>query len=83
MSGYFVFIVSGTGTHGLRTGLTRDPSLWPAPRRVSERLLYFEHCPDVESACRRERQLRHWNRTRRARLISSMNPLWRDLRALW
>lgn len=86
MSGYYVFIVARSGTARLRTGWTRDPGLWLARtrnERTRERLLYFEHCPDAESACRRERQLRCWNRQRRACLIRSMNPLWCDLRSLW
>ncbi len=86
MDGYFIFIVSGPDAQVLRTGLTRDPGLHPgnpAPGSDTEHLLYFELCPDADIACRRERQLRYWSRARRARLISTMNPLWRDLRSLW
>lgn len=86
MDGYFIVILSNPDAQVLRTRLTRDPGLHPgthACEPATEHLLYFELCNDAETACRRERQLRHWNRARRAHLISTMNPLWRDLRSLW
>lgn len=83
MDGYFIFIVSGPGAQGLRTGLTRDPQLRCCSTAAAQRLLYLELCQDEELALRRERQLRRWNRSRRERLVSTMNPLWHDLRSLW
>ncbi len=83
MDGWFVFIVAGPAQRALRTGLTRDPALRACRSPAADRLLYFELCADADAACRRQRQLRHWSHARRARLVSTMNPLWRDLRTLW
>jgi putative endonuclease len=43
------------------------------------RLVYYELHEDMESAIRREKQLKKWNRLWKVRLIEQMNPEWRDL----
>ncbi len=35
--------------------------------------------PDIVAAIKREKQLTHWQRKWKIRLISEENPLWRDL----
>ncbi len=42
-------------------------------------LVYYETRPDMETAIRREKQLKNWNRVWKLRLIESMNPAWADL----
>ncbi len=42
-------------------------------------LVHFESTSDVESAIKREKQIKKWNREWKIRLIESMNPEWRDL----
>ena len=42
-------------------------------------LVYYEGCPDVESAIQRERQMKKWNRQWKITRIEQQNPEWRDL----
>ena len=41
--------------------------------------VYYELHETIEAAILREKQLKKWNRQWKLRLISSMNPEWRDL----
>jgi putative endonuclease len=43
------------------------------------RLVYFEQYNDVETAIRREKRLKKWNRAWKIRLIEDANPNWIDL----
>ena len=43
------------------------------------RLVYYEVTTDVESAIRREKQLKKWNRDWKIKLIEEDNPNWEDL----
>lgn len=42
-------------------------------------LVWFELAPDSESAIRREKQIKKWNRALKLELIEKSNPTWRDL----
>ena len=42
-------------------------------------LVHYESCESVESAIRREKQLKEWQRKWKLRLIEDTNPRWRDL----
>ena len=42
-------------------------------------LIYFEETQDVESAIKREKKLKKWNRAWKIRLIEENNPNWDDL----
>jgi putative endonuclease len=42
-------------------------------------LVWYELHESRESAFKRERQLKKWNRAWKLRLIEQMNPQWRDL----
>ena len=44
------------------------------------RLVYYELHEDMESAIRREKQMKKWNRGWKLELIEKQNPDWRDLR---
>ncbi|KKP71334.1 MAG: Endonuclease [Candidatus Moranbacteria bacterium GW2011_GWE2_35_2-] len=44
-----------------------------------DKLVYFEQTEDVQSALRREKQLKKWNRDWKLRLIEEKNPQWKDL----
>ena len=86
---YFVYIL-GNERPTLYVGVTNDLS-----RRVYEhkegivegfakryglnRLLYYEQCSSVISAIEREKQLKHWNREWKLRLIKKKNPMFEDL----
>jgi putative endonuclease len=43
------------------------------------KLAYYEITNDVESAIRREKQLKKWNRKWKMNLIEKNNPEWKDL----
>jgi putative endonuclease len=43
------------------------------------RLVYFEAYPDVRNALQREKNMKHWPRAYKMRLIVQDNPTWRDL----
>ena len=92
MDCYYVFIVSSLRGDQLRTGLTCDlphrlerlRGEAPASRPdATTRLVYYEVGLDADAACRRARQIRHWSRERRERLVDSMNPQRDDLCTRW
>jgi putative endonuclease len=43
------------------------------------KLVYFEETNDVESAIKREKQLKNWHRDWKMNLINQFNPEWKDL----
>ncbi|HLH94072.1 MAG TPA: GIY-YIG nuclease family protein [Xanthobacteraceae bacterium] len=43
------------------------------------KLAYFEPYADVRDAIQREKNMKHWPRVYKTRLIFQMNPSWRDL----
>ena len=43
------------------------------------RLVHFEMFGDMESAIKREKQLKNWHRPWKINLINAENPEWRDL----
>ena len=43
------------------------------------KLVYFEHTEDVNSAIAREKQIKGWTRKKKNDLIESTNPRWKDL----
>jgi putative endonuclease len=42
-------------------------------------LVWYEVHGEIVEAIRREKQIKHWNREWKLRLIHSMNPHWKDL----
>ncbi|MDH3268874.1 MAG: GIY-YIG nuclease family protein [Ignavibacteria bacterium] len=42
-------------------------------------LVYYESQPDLESAVKREKQLKNWHREWKINLIESKNKEWKDL----
>ena len=44
-----------------------------------KRLVYFEHHKDIATAIQREKNMKHWPRTWKVRLILGQNPNWDDL----
>jgi putative endonuclease len=48
-------------------------------RHDVKRLVYYEIHETMLGAIAREKQLKHWNRPWKVRLIQAFNPEWRDL----
>jgi putative endonuclease len=44
-----------------------------------DKLVYFEQYADVRDAIQREKNMKHWPRVYKTRLIGQSNPTWRDL----
>ena len=90
MNSYYVYIMASKRNGTLYIGVTNNLS-----RRVFEHkndfiegftkkysihmLAYYENCHDIESAIRRERQMKKWNRQWKITRIEQQNPEWRDL----
>ena len=87
---YYVYILASRN-RVLYIGITRDlgkrliehrSGLWPhsfvAQYNVTQ-LVYWEEFTDVRQAIAREKQLKGWRRSKKIRLIESLNPKWRDL----
>jgi putative endonuclease len=88
--GGFVYILTNRPNGTLYVGVTSD-----LVRRIAEhregavqgftkryglkRLVYFEVYDDIHAAIQREKNMKHWSRTWKARLILASNPQWNDL----
>ena len=44
-----------------------------------KRLVYFETYDDIRTAIQREKNIKHWSRAWKVRLILASNPEWNDL----
>jgi putative endonuclease len=90
MNGGSIYILTNKPNGILYVGVTSD-----LPRRVYQhregsvagftkryglkRLVYFEMFDDIASAIQREKNMKHWPRTWKVRLILARNPLRHDL----
>ena len=43
------------------------------------KLVYYESYRNAKDAIAREKQLKHWRRSKKNELIEKMNPFWEDL----
>jgi putative endonuclease len=90
MRQYYVYLLASRPGGALYVGVTND-----LVRRVYEhknglvdgftkrfrvdRLVYFEVYAASRDAIQRERNMKHWPRVWKTRLIAKSNPSWRDL----
>jgi putative endonuclease len=85
-----VYIMASSRNGTLYIGVTSDlvKRVWEhrsdfiegfTSRYATHRLIYFELYDDILAAIAREKQLKHWKRTWKLRLIEGSNPEWRDL----
>jgi putative endonuclease len=90
MEGGWVYIVTNRPNGTLYTGVTSNLArrVWEHRQGVADgftkrcglkRLVYAERHPDIRVAIQRERNMKHWPRTWKVRLILAENPNWDDL----
>jgi len=86
----FIYIVTNRPNGILYVGVTNDLSrrVWEhragttkgfTRRYGLKRLVYYEDYPDIRDAIQREKNMKHWPRAWKARLINGFNPDWDDL----
>ena len=87
---YYVYLTTNESLRTIYTGVTNN-----LERRIAEhrqgvgegftkryrikRLVYYEVTTDIRSAIQREKEIKGWTRRKKAALVVSMNPAWRDL----
>lgn len=90
----FIYILSNKNLTTFYVGVTSD-----LERRVREHkagvgsvftkkynltlLVYYEEISDIETAIKREKQLKNWQRSWKIELIKELNPQMTDLAADW
>ncbi|MGD0762683.1 MAG: GIY-YIG nuclease family protein [Roseiarcus sp.] len=90
MSGGWVYIMTNRPNGTLYTGVTSDISrrAWEhreglvkgfSKRYGLKRLVYMEFYEDIRAAIQREKNMKHYSRAWKVRLILEANPDWRDL----
>jgi putative endonuclease len=90
MRGGTVYIVTNRPNGTLYTGVTSDLAhrIWQHRTKAMEgftkqyglgRLVWYESFNDIRDAIQKERNMKHWPRAWKIRLILALNPDWRDL----
>ena len=90
MSGGWVYIMTNKPNGILYVGVTsgiarrayehREGLLAGFTRRYGlKRLVYLERHEEILTAIQREKNMKHWPRTWKVRLIHAQNPHWHDL----
>jgi putative endonuclease len=90
MAGGWVYFVTNKRDGILYAGVTSN-----LPRRIFEhregqvqgfskryglkRLVYYERFDDIRDAIQREKNIKHWSRAWKVRLLHAANPNWDDL----
>ena len=91
---YYVYILTNHVATVLYVGVTSnlEQRVYQHKKKITpgfaskynlDRLAYFEETADVQSAIAREKQLKGWRRDRKATLVQTTNPDWRDLSEDW
>ena len=88
---YYVYMMMNQSDDVLYTGVTNDlvrriyehkthidPKAFTTRYNI-EKLVYYEQYSEPEYAIAREKQIKGWNRARKNKYITEMNPEWKDL----
>ena len=87
---YYVYIAANKNNKVIYTGMTNDimRRMYEHKNKLIEgftkkynitKLVYYEYTTDVNSAIRREKQIKKWRREKKNHLIETINPNWKDL----
>jgi putative endonuclease len=87
---YYIYILASKKHGTLYVGMTNDlvKRIYEHKHKIFEgftskydvdKLVFFEHTNDVQSAIKREKQLKNWHRQWKINLIEKENPNWEDL----
>ncbi len=90
MKTYYVYILASKKNGTLYIGITNDliKRVYEHKNNLIEgltekysvhKLVYYEETGDINSAIKREKQLKKWNRNWKLELIEKKNPNWKDL----
>lgn len=87
---YAVYILTNYSNTTLYIGVTSDliKRIWEHKNKVVDgftkkynvdKLVYYELCESIETAIKREKQLKNWHRSWKINLIKEKNPKFEDL----
>ena len=87
---YWVYIMASGANGTIYVGVTNNLSLRAFQHRTGvgseftsrygvKRLVWYEAYANINEAIAREKQLKHWERKWKLRLIESFNPNWNDM----
>lgn len=87
---FYVYILASKRNGTLYVGVTSDliKRVWEHKNKLvkgftkkygADKLVYYEQCRDPESAIKREKRLKNYNRKWKLEPIEKSNPDWRDL----
>lgn len=87
---FYVYILTKARNSTFYVGMTSDlpKRVWEHKNGVADSftkkygvntLVYYEIFDDPETAIRREKRLKKWNRSWKMKIIEQINPEWRDL----
>ena len=87
---FYIYILTNKANKVLYIGMTNDLTrrIYEHKNKLIEgftkkynvtKLVYYEITTDVESAIRREKQLKNWHRDWKINLINGFNHKWDDL----
>lgn len=90
MKTYYVYIMASYRNGTLYIGVTNDlvKRVWEHTHDVVEgftkkyhvhTLVYYVQTTDIESAIKKEKQMKAWKRQWKLNVINEFNPEWRDL----
>ena len=90
MHGGWVYIMTNRPSGTLYAGVTSDLArrVWEHREGMADgftkryglkRLVFAEHHENIQAAIQREKNLKHWSRAWKVRLILAENPDWNDL----